>query len=140
MNTDPLHLAYEFWSQFGFNIDSVDELIGVLSIGYYKINWTGLCANPTEGAITFLSSHIEMIDWVSLCKNKSVYTERVLRSNIDKIDLMTLSSNPAVWARDLFREMACRRCIVFKDDLMNNRFHPDNISKFVDWGFWNDDM
>ncbi len=27
-----------------------------------------------------------------------------------------------------------QNCLLFKEDLIKNRFHPCNISKFKDWG------
>jgi hypothetical protein len=36
------------------------------------------------------------------------------------------------------------KCLIFKEDLIKNRFHPRNLNKFKDWGIeefedWEDD-
>ena len=139
MDYGPLYMSCEFWSKFGFDCNTT-ELTNILNVGYKKINWKGLCLNPTEGVVIFLSQNVEMIDWSSLCKNKSIYVEDLVRKNSENIVMDSLSSNNSLWGQELMRETAERRCFVFKAELLRNRFHPDNFGKFNDWGFWHDNI
>lgn len=133
----PLHLSYDFWVNFRHNTDtSTEGMVGMLNFGYNKINWRGLCGNRSEGAMVFLMSNPEKIVWDEVSKNPSKHAEAVLRSNVENIDLHSLSSNIGDWSSNLLRETVWHRCNIFKEDLMNNRFHPDNVSKFEEWGFW----
>ncbi|MDA9072552.1 hypothetical protein N9K75_01610 [bacterium] len=132
----PLHLSYEFWVNFRHNTDtSTEGMVGMLNFGYNKINWRGLCGNRSEGAMVFLMSNPEKIVWDEVSKNPSKHAEAVLRSNVENIDMHALSSNIGDWSSNLLRETAWHRCMIFKEDLMKNRFHPEN-AKYKDWGFW----
>jgi hypothetical protein len=43
-----------------------------------------------------------------------------------------LSPNPAIFTYDY--DKIKEHCLIFKEDIMKNRFHPRNIPKFRDWG------
>ena len=60
--------------------------------------------------------------------------EDELKNRPDRVDMDSLLSNPEILEYDY--AAMWRRCMVFKEDLMKNRFHPDNVAKFVDWGVW----
>jgi len=42
-----------------------------------------------------------------------------------------LSTNPRIFNYN-YKQMK-QNCMLFKEDLMKNRFHPRNIPKFKDW-------
>jgi hypothetical protein len=42
-----------------------------------------------------------------------------------------LSRNPGIFTYDY--DAMCERCLTFKEQLIQNRFHPRNIGKFRDW-------
>jgi len=43
-----------------------------------------------------------------------------------------MSDNPGIFKYD-YKNMKLN-CMLFKEDLIKNRFHPSNIPKFKDWG------
>jgi len=43
-----------------------------------------------------------------------------------------LFSNPHIFTYN-YKKMKYN-CLIFKEELMKNRFHPHNIFKFKDWG------
>jgi len=47
--------------------------------------------------------------------------------------LRHLFINPYIFKYDYIQMK--ENCMLFKEDLIKNRFHPRNISKFKDWGF-----
>ena len=56
----------------------------------------------------------------------------LLEKNQYKIHVDYLSSNPAIFTYDY--DKIKEHCLIFKEDIMKNRFHPRNIPKFRDWG------
>jgi len=70
------------------------------------------------------------ICWYQLAKIPSAI--QLLENNPDKIDWNGLSYNPRIFTYD-YKKMK-QNCLLFKEDLIKNRFHPCNISKFKDWG------
>ena len=133
----PLYLDYDFWSKFlNDNKTSPESMMEMLQVGYNKINWSGLSANSADGALMFLESNIDKVYWPSLSGNPNAKTEKLLRANPSQVDTDALAVNVGKWSWNLLRELAWRRCMVFKEDLVKNRFHPDNMSKMEDWGFW----
>ena len=71
-----------------------------------KLNWTQLSSNPN--AIDLLKENPLKIDWRRLSKNPSIitYDYEKMRNNM----------------------------LLFKEDLMKERFHPRNLRKFGLWG------
>jgi hypothetical protein len=76
-------------------------------------------SNPN--GISLLEQHPEKIDidcWHELLRNPNIFT----------------------YDYDAIRE----QCLIFKEDLIKNRFHPRNLNKFKAWGIeefedWEDD-
>jgi hypothetical protein len=56
-----------------------------------------------------------------------------LEKNQDKIYWSLLSENPSIFEYD-YEGMKDMMDNGIKEDLVKNRFHPRNISKFRDWG------
>ena len=64
--------------------------------------------------------------------NKSKSAMQLLEKNQDKINWYDLSSKSHIFRYD-YKKMQ-ETCMLFKKDLMKNRFHPCNLPKFKDWG------
>ena len=94
-----------------------------------KLHWRALSKNPA--AIHLLEANPDKIDWSLLSSNPAAI--HLLKANQDKIDWWVLSSNPAIFQYDY--DAMRKRCGVFKEDLIKNRFHPRNLiaGKFKDW-------
>ena len=73
----------------------------------------------------------DKIYWSQLSLNPSALT--LLEKNQDKIDWTQLSANPSIFEYD-YKGMKDAMYKGIKEDLVKNRFHPKNISKFRDWG------
>jgi len=56
---------------------------------------------------------------------------QLLEKYQDKIYWKGLSENSHIFKYD-YKQMKIN-CMLFKEELMKNRFHPRNISKFKDW-------
>ena len=97
-----------------------------------NIHWDHLCKNPSEGAIQLLEKNQNKINWSRLCENPSEGAMWLLEKNQDKIDWHWLSQNLYIFKYDYIQMKQNR--MLFKEDLIKNRFHPRNISKFRDWG------
>jgi hypothetical protein len=80
-----------------------------------------------------LEKNQDKIDWVQLSKNPSADAIELLEKNQDNIYWPYLSVNPAIFEYD-YEGMKDVMDKGIKEDLMKNRFHPRNISKFRDWG------
>ena len=77
-----------------------------------------------------LEKNPDKIDWEMLSGNPGAI--HLLEKNPDKIDWEMLSVNPAIFTYDY--DKIREYCLIFKEDIMKNRFHPRNIPKFRDWG------
>ena len=99
-----------------------------------KISWYFLSANPSKCAMRLLENNQDKINWYQLSCNKSEHAMQLLEKNPDKIDWkiwINLSLNSHIFKYD-YKQMK-QNCMLFKEDLMKNRFHPRNIPKFKDW-------
>jgi len=96
-----------------------------------KIYWDWLSENSSEGAIQLLEKNPDKINWSSLSMNRSKCAMQLLETNPNKIQWWCLSSNPYIFKYD-YNKMK-DNCMLFKEDLIKNRFHPRNISKFKHW-------
>jgi hypothetical protein len=67
-----------------------------------------LSSNPTAEAIALLKEHPDKIIWYYLSKNPNIFT----------YDYEKMREN----------------MLLFKEDLMKERFHPRNLRKFGLWG------
>ena len=125
-------------------------------IGHDKINWYGLSRNPSPRALQLLEDNPDKINWFQLSENQSERALQLLEDNPDKINWYNLSFNPSPRALQLLKkntdkinwdglfrnphifkydyEQMKYNCMLFKEDLMKNRFHPRNLSKFRSWG------
>jgi hypothetical protein len=54
----------------------------------------------------------------------------LLEANQDKIEWDYLSQNPAIYEYD-YKAMTRP----FTEELMQNRFHPNNMDRFESWGY-----
>ncbi len=115
-----------------------------------KINWDNLSENPSEGAMRLLEKNPDKINLSKLSGNLSEHAMQLLENNRNKrrhcvspefmvigtnpnkIYWYDLSKNPRIFNYD-YKQMK-HNCMLFKEDLMKNRFHPCNILKFRDWG------
>ncbi len=73
-----------------------------------KLNWRYLSQNPNAEAISLLKENPDKIDWIELSRNPNIFT----------------------YDYDKMRE----NMLLFKEDLMKERFHPRNLRKFGLWG------
>jgi len=102
-----------------------------------KISWYFLSANPSKCAMRLLENNQDKIHWQFLSGNYSKHAIQLLEKIQDKIVwfsepwLRGLSSSPYIFTYD-YKKMK-QNCMLFKEDLMKNRFHPRNIPKFKDW-------
>ncbi len=55
-----------------------------------------------------------------------------VKENPDKIDWKYFSKNPNIFTYDY--EKMRENMLLFKEDLMKERFHPRNLRKFGLWG------
>jgi len=88
-----------------------------------------LSENPSEGAIRLLEKNQDKIYWEYLSHNQSAM--QLLENNPDKIYWEHMFRNPNIFKYN-YKKMKHNR-LLFKEDLMKNRFHPCNIYKFKDW-------
>jgi hypothetical protein len=80
--------------------------------------------------------YIEIKEWYLLSLN--VKAEPLLRENVEKIEWSLFSSNPSIFTIN-YRYLREQKSGLF-EELASNRFHPDNIHKFTQWGYdlsWN---
>ena len=82
--------------------------------------------NPS--AIQMLEANPEQIDWSCLSENPAAI--HLIKENPDRIVWDYLSQNPAIFEYD-YKAMTRP----FTEELMANRFHPKNVSKFEAWGY-----
>ena len=97
-----------------------------------------LSSNPN--AINLLEQNMDKIHWDALSGNPNGIS--LLEQHPEKINWYDLSKNPNIFTYDY--EAMRKKCLVFKEDLIKNRFHPRNLNKFKDWGIeefedWEDD-
>jgi hypothetical protein len=85
-----------------------------------------LCTNPK--AIHLIEANPHRIDWFNLSSNPTAI--HILKENQDKIHWEIFSYNQAIYEYD-YKNMTRP----FTEELMQNRFHPNNVSKFEAWGF-----
>ena len=95
-----------------------------------KLNWTQLSQNPN--AIELLKENPLKINWHYLSFNPNAEAIALLKENPLKIDWYHLSQNPSIFTYDY--EKMRNNMLLFKEDLMKERFHPRNLRKFSSWG------
>ncbi len=121
------------WSMLSGNFAAIEFLLENKD----KIVWSKFSSNQHPNAVDFLEANPLNINWCSLSGNTSAL--RLFKNKCDdhntlsRIYIKELLTNTAIFEYDY--AAMWRRCMVFKEDLMKNRFHPDNVPKFADWGF-----
>ena len=113
------------WRYLSLNPNAID----LLKANPDKIIWWYLSLNPN--AIDLLKANQDKIDWHCLSQNRNAIN--LLKANQDKIIWPCLSGNPNIFTYDY--EKMRENCLLFKEDLMKERFHPRNLYKFSSWGF-----
>lgn len=68
--------------------------------------------------------------WEQLYSNPNPDDNR-LEHHADKINWHFLLQNPSIFTYDY--DAIQTRCMIYKEELIKNRFHPRNITKFQDW-------
>ena len=116
------------WYYLSVNPNAIHLISEALEQNRDKIYWRELSRNP--GAIHLLERNIDKINWDNLSKNSNAI--HLLEQNPNKICWYDLSGNPAICTYDYDKIRA--HCLIFKEDIIKNRFHPRNIPKFRDWG------
>jgi hypothetical protein len=89
-----------------------------------------LSKNPNAEAIELLKENPLKINWKDLSLNPNAIA--LLKENPDKIYWKYLSQNPNIFTYDY--EKMRENMLLFKEDLMKERFHPRNLRKFGLWG------
>ena len=101
-----------------------------------KIDWYALCgSNTSPRAFKLMADNPDEIKWPNLCDNDSPLALDLLFENQDKLDWTELSDKPYIFVHD-YDAMRENRAAI-KEELMEERFHPDNLPKFSGWGFSN---
>ena len=77
-----------------------------------------------------LIANQDKINWTNLSQNACAI--ELLKENPDKIYWTRLSTNPSIFTYDY--DMMRENCLLFKEELMKERFHPRNLYKFGSWG------
>ena len=95
------------------------------------MNWSALSQNPN--AIHLLEQNPDKIDWDYLSRNENAI--HLLEQNQDKIWWDYLSLNPNIFEYDYQAMKDHMYGSGICEELMANRFHPDNMHKFAGWGF-----
>ena len=97
-----------------------------------KLNWDYLSLNPCKEAIELLKQNRDKINWSGLSSNPCKEAIELLKLNPNKIDWSIVSSNPNIFTYDY--DKMRENCLLFKEDLKKERFHPRNLYKFGSWG------
>ena len=91
-----------------------------------KIEMFWLSSNPAT--IDIIHQDLGEMNWCWLSRNPSAI--HLLKENQDKIDWEVIWENPAIYEYD-YKSMTRP----FTEELMANRFHPNNLHKFEAWGY-----
>ena len=81
-------------------------------------------------AIELLKANPYKIIWWNFSENPCAI--ELLKENQYKINWHWLSLNPNIFTYDY--DKMRENCLLFKEDLMKERFHPRNLYKFSSWG------
>ena len=91
-----------------------------------KICWTMLSKNPE--AIHLIEQNLDKVNWSSLSGNPNAI--HLIEKNTDKISWPLLSGNPAIFT--LNRILIKQRSETFKEELMQQCFHPIRLQYYLD--------
>ena len=163
--TDPTSEFSKLWYRLETKVEEFEDfekLEKLEDLDLDSLNWMKLSINPK--AIRLLRKYPERIDmfWfasnplcvevllsdkVLLCDiekrgcyllSSNVNASALLRENAENIEWSLFSSNPSMFTIN-YTFLRERNCELF-EELASNRFHPDNIHRFVEWGYdlsWN---
>ena len=109
------------------------KVLKLLQINQDQINWYALSNNKSPLALKLLLENQDKINWNCLSKMHSFEAIQLLSHNPDKINWQELSENPFIFEYDY--DSMRDHCSIFKDELLEDRFHPDNLVKMRGWGF-----
>ena len=136
------------WEMLSSNPNAIPILEKTLD----KVNWFRLSSNPN--AIPILEKNLDKMTtecWYQLSENPNAIP--ILEKTLDKVNWSSLSFNPnpiqttecwTMLSRNpnifVYDYEAMKTAIYkeggFVEELMKNRFHPKNMYKFNDWGFF----
>jgi len=152
--TDPTSEFSKLWGKLERDLDELEseyfeKLEKLEDLDLDSLNWMKLSVNPK--AIRLLNRYPERIDmfWFAsnpLCEKvcekeeDSMYLMSsnqngvgLLRLFREQIDWESFSANPSIFTIN-YRYLRERNRALF-EELISNRFHPDNIRKFTEWGY-----
>lgn len=109
------------------------RVLKLLAANQDKIWWNALSRNKSPLALALLLKNQDKINWHCVSDTDSFGAVQLLAENQDKIDWQELSANPFIFEYDY--DAMRHYCSVFKDELLEERFHPDNLPKMSGWGF-----
>ena len=108
-----------------------------------KIDWRLLSRNSCDKALELLKKNPNKINWVQLSMNSNPKALELIERNqkiMNEYNCLNeyncwrcLSLNPNIFGYDY--AVMETNCLIYKAELMKNRFHPRNLYKFVSWGF-----
>ena len=119
------------WEILSTNINAIH----LLESNPDKINWHYLSKNTN--AIHLLEANQDKINWQAISANSGAL--KILERNQNMIDWLFLSINHNICTYDY--DKMNEQCLIYKEELIKNRFHPRNLNKFRDWkidGFYED--
>jgi hypothetical protein len=95
------------------------------------VNWYSLSGNPN--GIHLMEQNLDKLNWYSLSRNSKAI--HILEQNLDKVDWESLSYNQNIFTYDY----AAMKNTMYKEggfveELMQNRFHPNNMHMWNGWG------
>ena len=129
------------WKNLSENPSTI--ALRILEANPHKINWRCLSSNSHPRALRLLEENPDKIDWHVLSKNNNERAMQLLeakfRTNPEMINFNCLSQNPAIFIYNTeydYTQMKESKQTLHKE-LIENTFHPKNISKFEGWGFEN---
>jgi len=127
-----------YWPTLSLN----PSAISLLKQHPEHIDWNELARNPN--AISLIEKRLENSNdnvnepddiynnprfWFNLSENPNAI--HLLKKYPEKIEWHYFSKNPSIFTYDY--DAMHERCLIFKEELMKNRFHPRNLGKFRDW-------
>jgi hypothetical protein len=158
--TYPTSKFSKLWSRLESDLDEIEDfekLEKLEDLDLDSLNWMKLSVNPK--AIGLLRKYPERIDmywfasnplcervWLESKKRKEEWYLMSSNKNCvgllcvfrEEIDWRSFSGNPSIFTIN-YRYLRERNRGLF-EELISNRFHPDNIHKFTEWGYdlsWN---
>ena len=99
-----------------------------------KIDYQMLCLNPAEWAREILEQNPKKMAWEWIARNGSNWAVELLENNRNRIHWSSFSQNPHIFIYD-YQFLRERMRETIAEELMQNRFHPRNLSKFAGWGY-----